>query len=188
LFRRFVGVTPPPGSPDDDRSAPGVGHRIRPPILGRVQAAFLAALVGVLVVLTTEPTPPKEGSPAWAMPTGHSQWVDAVAFAPDGRRLATGGDDGAVVLWEVGRGAERELPSDPARAVLCLAFAPDGATLAAGHRDATVGLWDGATGEQRAVLRGHSEQVQCLAFSPDGRLLATGRGDRVLRPWGVASG
>jgi len=32
-----------------------------------------------------------------------------VAFAPEGRRLATGGADGAVVLWEVGRGAEKEL-------------------------------------------------------------------------------
>jgi WD40 repeat protein len=53
-----------------------------------------------------------------------------MAFAPDGRRLATGGDDGAVVLWEVGRGAERDLPGEARRTVLSLAFSPDGATLA----------------------------------------------------------
>src|SRR5215470_711729 len=106
-FRRFFGVMLPPGSPDDDRSAPGVGRSVRLCLLGWAQVGSLAALVGTLVVLTSEPTPHEEGSPAWAMPTGHPVLVKAVAFAPDGRRLATGGDEGAVVLWEVGRGAER---------------------------------------------------------------------------------
>src|SRR5262249_18442205 len=113
-FRRFFGVMQPPGSPDDDRPAPGVGRSGGLCLLGWAQVGSLAALVGTLVVLTSEPTPHEEGSPAWAMPTGHPVWVNAVAFAPDGRRLATGGSEGTVVLWAVGRGAERELPGDPA--------------------------------------------------------------------------
>src|SRR5262249_11206650 len=161
------------------------GRPVRLSILGSLaQAGFLAALVGTLVVLTSESTPHREGAPTWATPTGHPLWVKAVAFAPDGRRLATGGADGAVVLWEVGRGMERELPGDPSRAVLCLAFSPDGVTLAAGHRDSTVTLWDVATGEKLATLRAHSDQVQCLDFSPDGTTLATGSADRSIRLWG----
>jgi WD40 repeat protein len=96
--------------------------------------------VGALVILTSEPTPLQEAALIWAMPTGRPDGVRAVAFAPDSRRLATGGADGAVVLWEVGRGVERELPGDPRRTVLCLAFSPDGATVAAGDRDSTVTL------------------------------------------------
>jgi WD40 repeat protein len=164
------------------------GCAVRFSLRGWTQAALLAALVGALVVFTAEPTPDKDESPAWAAPTGHPQWVRAVALAPDGRRLATGGIDGAVVLWQVGRGAERELPDHPAEAVLCLAFAPDGAALAAGSLDATVRLWDVTTGQKRATLRGHWASVQCLAFAPDGKTLATGSADRTIRLWDLPSG
>src|SRR5262245_47076349 len=118
MSRRFFGAPHPPGSPDDDRPVPVVGHRVRLSIRSWAQAGLLAALVGTLVVLTSELTSHQKGSPAWAAPTGHPDGVQAGAFAPDGRRLATGGADGAVVLWEVGRGAERELPGEPGRAVL----------------------------------------------------------------------
>jgi hypothetical protein len=96
-----------PESHDHDRPAPVAGHSGRWSIVSWAQAGFLAALVGTLVVLTSKPTPWKEGLPAWAAPTGHPLWVTAVAFAPDDRRLATGGADGAVAVWVVGRGAER---------------------------------------------------------------------------------
>jgi WD40 repeat protein len=195
MSRRFFGPSHPPGSPDDDRPATVADCSVRLSLPGRAQAAFLAVLVGALVVFTAEPTLHPEAAPKWAAPTGHPRRVEALAFAPDGRRLATGenelaagGNDGTVVLWEVGRGAEKELPGDPARAVFCLAFAPGGATLAAGHLDATVRIWEVATGEQRATLRGHSDSVHCLAFAPDGRTLATGSADRSIRLWDLPSG
>jgi WD40 repeat protein len=153
------------------------------------QAALLAALVLALVVCSREPRPRGPGSPIWPSLTGHPQWVRALAFAPDGLRLATtGGDDGTVVVWAVGRGLARELGDEPVPTVCCLAFSPDGATLAAGHRDATIVLWEVATGAKRAALRGHSGPVECLAFSPDGTTLASGSGDRSIRLWDLASG
>jgi WD40 repeat protein len=157
------------------------------PVLGWAQVAFLAALAAALAVITSEPAPHQGDAPAWAMRTGHPQGVQALAFAPDVRRLAIGGDDGAVVLWELGRGAERELPGDPAGAVLSLAFSPDGATLAAGDHGPTVTLWDVASGVKRATLRGHSGSVLCLTFSPDGRTLATGSDDQTVRVCDLAS-
>jgi WD40 repeat protein len=188
MSRPWFGAPDPLDPPPDDRRMSRVGRLVRLTVLNWSPAALLTAVVLALVILLGEPAPQDPGTPAWAAPTGHPRRVEALAIAPDGRRLATWGNEGAVVLWEVGRGVERELPGDPGRSVLCLAFAPDGATLAVGHRDATVRLWHAATGEERAVLRGHSEQVQCLAFSPDGRTLATGSADRSVRLWDLASG
>src|SRR5262249_20065769 len=91
MSSRSVDAPHPLGSPQDDRPAPVAGRPVRFSILGWAQAGSLAVLVAALVVLTSESTPHQEGAPAWAAPTGHPHW--AVAFAPDGRRLATGGDD-----------------------------------------------------------------------------------------------
>jgi WD40 repeat protein len=127
-------------------------------------------------------------SAAWTIPTGHPGQVGAVAIAPDGRRIATAGAEGGVVLWEVGRGVDRELPGQPGDAMHSLAFSPDGAVLAAGSRDGTVGLWDLATGRKRAALRGHTGPVLCVAFTPDGTRLAAGSADESIRLWDLATG
>ena len=174
------------GHEHDDRVGFRAGHRVR--LTPLYWPRSLAAPVLALVLLMPEPASRTAGAPAWASPTGHPQGVQAVAFAPDGRRLATGGDDGATVLLEVGRGTEKELLGDPSHAVRCLAFSPDGASLAAGDDGCTVTLWDVATGRKRATLRGHSGPVKCLAFSPDGMTLATGSTDQSIRLWDLRAG
>ena len=101
--------------------------------------------------------------------------VLAVAFSPDGRTLATAGEDSAIVLRDPATGAARARLEGHADAVTCLAFSPDGSTLASGGYDKTVRLWDAATGRPRAMLRGHAHWVFALAFSPDGRTARLGR-------------
>jgi WD40 repeat protein len=125
---------------------------------------------------------------------GHTDWVQAVAYGPDGRRLASGSADGTVILWDTAteQPLGPESPTVPAQAmaVTTLAFSPDGQTLATGSDDRTVVLWS-VTGDRLVRLgqlpEGDGGQIRALAFSPDGRRLATGSRNGRIWLWDAAS-
>lgn len=125
--------------------------------------------------------------------TGHEDKVLAVAFAPDGRTVASSSQDGTVRLWDVStpeRPAPLGAPLDAHDGgALAVAFAPDGRTLATAGDDDTVRLWDvrrpGHVGPLGAPLRGHEDTVTSVAFAPDGRTLASGSEDGTARLWQV---
>src|SRR5438045_9132256 len=83
--------------------------------------------------------------------TGHPT-VTALAFSPDGMTLATAGKDHAILLWELGGGADPERLSGAAGGVQTLAFGPDGATLASAGTPETVVLWDLASRQGSRTL------------------------------------
>ncbi len=117
--------------------------------------------------------------------TGHTDGVVALAFSPDGKTLASGGNfQGQTLrLWDVARRRERARLRGHTRAIFAVAYSPDGQTLATGSADSTIRLWDPTTGRERTVLQGHDAQIHSLAFSPDSRMLASGGADRFIRLW-----
>jgi WD40 repeat protein len=73
---------------------------------------------------------------------GHAGVVRCIAFALDGKLLATGGDDQTVRLWDANTGQQRALFTGNRGPVLAVAFAPDGKKVAWGCSDHTVRIWD----------------------------------------------
>jgi len=113
---------------------------------------------------------------------GHKGPAIGVGFSPDGRRLAAGGSDGTVLVWDVAsrRRVGRPLTAGPG-AIWGVAFSPDGGTLAVASLDGTVSLYAATSQRAMHTFRVSQPVWYGLAFSPDGRFLAVpGRTGAIL--------
>ncbi|MFJ3774182.1 WD40 repeat domain-containing protein [Streptomyces sp. NPDC090075] len=147
------------------------------------------------------PSPPPTWGPAATL-SGHSRAVNAVAFSPDGRLLASGSTDRTVVLWDVTDASHPTRAvglTSHRRAVNAVAFSPDGRLLASGSTDWSVILWDvtDQAHPTRSAILVHERPgwlfrdgwrqggVHAVGFSPDGRFIACAS-DRTVIVWDIS--
>jgi WD40 repeat protein len=105
-----------------------------------------------------------------------------MALAPDGR-IITGGDDGAVRIWDLkDPSGQPTILRGHRDQLTALAFAPDG-RLVTGSKDGTVRVWDLEHAADRPlIVQAQQGWIWSLAFSADGRLV-TGGNDGTARVW-----
>ena len=118
----------------------------------------------------------------------HALEIHAVAFSPDGTKLATGSRDRTVKLWDLGNGHEMLSFLGHQDAVRAIAFSPDGKLMASAGGDADIRLWNVHDAKEVRVLKGQGTFATSLAFTPDGKHLAVGFDEKALRVFEIASG
>jgi eukaryotic-like serine/threonine-protein kinase len=121
-------------------------------------------------------TLPSNAGPVWS-----------VAFAPDGKTLAMGLDDGAVKLWNPANSQVIRTLHAHQGPVWSLAYSPDGAYLVTSSDDGAAKLWDMGADKEPLLLE-HQTPVRAIAFSSDNRTLATGTRKGSIRLWDARTG
>ncbi|KAF7971105.1 hypothetical protein HWV62_22028 [Athelia sp. TMB] len=112
----------------------------------------------------------------------HVDAVWAVAYSPNGKRIASASADRTIRVWDTETGEAVGAPiKGHTAAIRSIAFSLSGDHIVSGSEDGTVRMWESETGESvRSPLK-HGGIVDCISYSPDGKHIVSGSSDDTLR-------
>ncbi|WP_449420178.1 WD40 domain-containing protein [Phormidium nigroviride] len=117
---------------------------------------------------------------------GHKGWVWDVSFSPNGKTIATVGDDKIVKLWSDRGELIKNLEGHSDR-IYAVSFSPDGQKIATSSKDKTVKIWS-IEGKLLETFSGHTESVFSVSFNPQGTILASASKDNTIKLWNLKQG
>jgi WD40 repeat protein len=119
---------------------------------------------------------------------GQQRRVQACVYSPDGTRILSATDDGALTEWDRTTGKQLQRFEGHALGLTACAYSEDGTRLLSAGQDQTIREWDRATGCELLRLVGHAAGVTACCYSPEGDRVLSASWDGTLREWDRATG
>ncbi len=205
--------TPPPVQPVPNTPRPSAPPAPRRNTGSTTRRAFFVSVAGVAVLAgggswllyrqlhPTAPIIPGQATPnpddGGITPTssgpvvivhGHTSRVNAVAWSPDGKRVASVGDDKLVMISDSTNGKTLLTYTGHKARVNAVAWSPNGKFIASGSSDKTVQVWEATTGKLVRTYKGHRGAVNAVDWAKDSTLVASGSDDRTVHAWSARTG
>ena len=111
--------------------------------------------------VTKKPKPAKPANAAESLAvleqrfSGHTDWVRAITFSPDGAWILSGSHDQTVKIWDEKTGQCRATLAESSK-LRCVAFTPNGKTVLSSSRTSIITVWDFESNRRISMLRGHA--------------------------------
>jgi WD40 repeat protein len=121
------------------------------------------------------------GPPLW-----HRDGVICAVFSPDGRWIASGGEDAYAVVWDAHTGRPVTALMRHESYINGVAFSPDSRLLLTFSSDSTARVWDASDGEPVTPRLEHGGVVDFGMWSPDGKEVLTSCADGAARVWDIS--
>jgi WD40 repeat protein len=121
--------------------------------------------------------------------TGHLASVNALAWSPDGKFIASASDDTFVQVFEATTGTRRLIYRGHTEEVAAVAWSPTGQLIASGGQDRTVQIWNAVSGGAPVyTYTGHTDRVNGVAWSAKEPVLSSGSDDKSVQVWQSGTG
>jgi WD40 repeat protein len=164
---------------------------VQPGAGGPLFALALSADGKTLAVAGATAEDNRDGSPIYVIDvaTGrvlramaeHTETVAGLAFALDGKRLASASLDRTARVWDVSTGRVEAVLRGHTNSLSSIAFSPDGTRVATSAREGAIRIWPATGGKSELTLADRG--ARSVAWSPNGKYLAGGNGDGTVTLW-----